>query len=160
MKKRILPAGMLLIALILPMMVYSLDKEEVEDARSTGCLPKGSPTSATACVACHKDAPQRFGKNPMRSCTPYCMTCHKKSDMDRHHTVGTPLPRTPETELYLTADKQVVCSTCHDLSRARYDQVRWKATSLFDRMFHKENRYKTYFLAMRNDQGQLCLSCH
>lgn len=159
MKQRLLPACLLLIALILPVVVYSLD--DAEDAHSTGCLPKGSAaTSAAACAACHKDAAQRFGSNPVRACTPYCMTCHKQADMDRHHTVGTALPKTPETDLYLTAGKKVVCSTCHDLSRARYDQVRWKATSLFDRMFHKENRYKTYFLAMRNDEGQLCLSCH
>ncbi|MDD2700922.1 MAG: hypothetical protein PHH36_06745 [Sideroxydans sp.] len=161
MKKRFLTAGLLLVATILPMAVHSLNTGNEQDARTTGCLPRDvASVAAAVCASCHKDAPQRFGKDPVRSCTPYCMSCHKKTDMDRHHTVGTALPRMPETDMYLTAGKKVVCSTCHDLSRPRYDLVRWKATSLFDRMFHDEDQYKTYFLSMRNDQGQLCLTCH
>lgn len=159
MMRRLLSAGVLLLtALALPMTVFSSDEE---DARTTGCLPKATAGNASsACAACHKDALKRFPANPVQTCTPYCMSCHKKSDMDRHHTVDTALPKVPDTDLYLTAEKKVVCSTCHDLSRPRYDHVRWKATSLFDRMFHDQDRYKTYFLSMRNDQGQLCLICH
>lgn len=159
MKMRIvLLLGALLTALALPLIGYSL---EVEDARSVGCLPKGAPdTAAKACVSCHKDGQKRFASNQNKTCTTYCMSCHLKAEMDRHHTVGTELPKVPQDVLHLTSEKKVACATCHDLSQPRYDSVRWKASSLFDRMFRNENRYKTYFLAMRNDQGQLCLSCH
>lgn len=148
----------LLAALALPMTVFSL---EVEDARSVGCLPKGVPeTAAKACVSCHKDAQERIASNQYKTCTTYCMSCHKETEMARHHTVGTELPTVPQDALYLTSGKKVACATCHNLSQPRYDSVRWKASSLFDRIFHNENRYKTYFLAMQNDRGQLCLSCH
>jgi hypothetical protein len=80
--------------------------------------------------------------------------------MDRHHTVGTELTEKPDEVLKLTAGKKTACFTCHDLSRPRYDSVRWKAASLYDRLFRAQKRYKTFFLSERNDQGQLCLSCH
>jgi hypothetical protein len=80
--------------------------------------------------------------------------------MDRHHTVGTELTEKPDEVLKLTAEKKTACFTCHDLSRPRYDSVRWKAASLYDRLFRAQKRYKTFFLSERNDQGQLCLSCH
>lgn len=129
-----------------------------EGALTTGCLPA---QGAAACASCHpRDAATRWAADPFRPCTPYCLTCHTKDQMDRHHHVGTPLSQPPRAELPLTAARQVACFTCHLLSRPRYDTVRWKAASLYDRMFRSEPRYKTYFLAIRNDQGQLCLACH
>lgn len=143
---------------LIPLLSFSVDNE---DARSAGCWPQASvPTPHATCNACHKDGESRWAARQARPCTNYCMSCHKKAEMSRHHTVGTVLPKSPNDALHLTADKKLACFTCHDLSRQRYDQVRWKATSLYDRMFRKENRYKTYFLAQQNDQGQLCLECH
>jgi hypothetical protein len=52
------------------------------------------------------------------------------------------------------------CATCHDLATPRHDQVRWKAESLFDRLFRSQDHYQTYLLVYRNDKGQLCLACH
>lgn len=114
-----------------------------------------------ACAPCHaQDARTRWEAHRTRPCTPYCLTCHRKEEMSRHHMVGSPLPRAPNARLPLTADHKTACCTCHDLARPRYDGVRWKAASLADRMFRQEARYPTYFLAERNDQGQLCLACH
>ncbi len=147
-----------LAALAIPLIVHSLD---AEDARSAGCLPKESvKTPHSVCASCHEDNQARYASHQRRPCTPYCMSCHTKKEMDRHHTVGTPLPRNAHETLPLTSKQQVACTTCHDLSQTRYDKVRWKATSLFDRLMHNESRYKTYFLSMRNDKGQLCLTCH
>ena len=140
---------------VLPLLVLALAEE---NATTTGCLPA---TGAAACAACHPaDAASRWADHPYRPCTPYCQTCHRQEQMSRHHNVGTALSRVPSTELPLTSGKKVACITCHVLSRPRYDTVRWKAASLYDRMFRSEPRYKTYFLAFRNDQGQLCLACH
>lgn len=146
------------VVLLIPLIGFSL---EVEDARNAGCLPQASvqPQSGV-CASCHKDSQKRWASNQYRPCTPYCMGCHKKAEMDRHHPVGTALPRIPDNALHLVGDKKMACTTCHDLEHPRYDSVRWKATSLFDRLFREEPRYKTYFLALRNNQGQLCLSCH
>lgn len=130
-----------------------------EDVAVAGALPHAS-VPASACLSCHDDGQTRWSANRYRPCTPYCLTCHKKPEMDRHHTVGTVLPEASRAALHLTSEMKVACATCHDMARTRYDDVRWKATSLFDRMFHKESQYRTYFLVMRNDQGQLCLTCH
>jgi hypothetical protein len=135
---------------------------EDEDAHSVGCLPQHSVQNPSlVCAGCHKDSSSRWESNRNRPCTPYCMGCHKKTEMDRHHPVGIELPPAPpEVLLKLTSDNRTACFTCHDLSHPRYDNVRWKAASLFDRLFRPEKRYKTFFLSERNDEGQLCLSCH
>ncbi len=136
------------------MVTLSVATPEVEDARTTGCLQQ-----APSCVACHEDGEKRWASNRYWACTPYCMTCHREQ-MVRHHKIGIILPKAPENGLRLAVGMRNACFTCHDLSRPRYDTVRWKATSLFDRLFRNEDRYKTYFLTQRNDHGQLCLSCH
>ena len=147
----------LALGLALPLLVLALAPAG-EDAHTTGCLPA---QGAAACAACHPgDAQARYAASANRPCTSYCRTCHPQAELARHHNVGTALVRAPSAVLPLTLDKKTACFTCHLLSRPRYDTVRWKAASLYDRMFRSEPRYKTYFLAIRNDQGQLCLSCH
>lgn len=137
------------------------DEEDREDAHTTGCLPKTNVQQpATACASCHKDASKRWASSKTRPCTPYCATCHKEKEMSRHHPVGSKLPKSPEEGMPLTAEMKLACFTCHNMSQKRYDKQRWKATSLFNRLFRPEERYKTYFLTHRNEQGELCLSCH
>lgn len=134
---------------------------EVEDAHSTGCLPR-SAKPQQACAACHKqDADSRWRSAQATPCTPYCATCHKKEETERHHSVNAELSvESQDVTLHLAQGKLMGCTTCHDLSRPRFDSVRWKAASLFERMFRESPQYKTYFLSMRNETGQLCLVCH
>ncbi len=80
--------------------------------------------------------------------------------MSRHHPVGTRLSKMPDEPLLLSSEMKMACFTCHFMTRARYDSERWKSASMFDRVFHKQKRYKTYFLTLHNEQGQLCLYCH
>lgn len=159
------------VALALPLFVFS---DEGEDARSVGCLPAHNAKEPhSACVKCHKaDAEKRWKSNHKRPCTPYCGTCHKAAEMKRHHPVGIKLSRKPDRDedeehdddddkMPLAGEEmKMACVTCHEMSRPRHDGVRWKAASMFDRLFRAEKRYKTYFLSKRNDHGQLCLSCH
>lgn len=80
--------------------------------------------------------------------------------MEKHHTIGGKLERTPQPPLRLDARSQLTCCTCHHLGRPRHDRIRWKAESLFDRVFRRQDRHKTYLLVVRNDRGQLCKACH
>jgi hypothetical protein len=80
--------------------------------------------------------------------------------MERHHLIDRKLPVAPPAALQLTSQGLNGCSTCHDLGQPRFDQVRWKAESLYDRLFRRQPRYRTYFLVFRNDRGQLCKTCH
>lgn len=117
--------------------------------------------SEAACVRCHAaDAPARWAAHGDAPCTPWCLTCHGKPEMDQHHPVGMALRKPPGPAFPLTAEGRMACFTCHLLSRPRYDTVRWKASSLFDRLFRAKPQYRTYYLTERNDQGQLCLACH
>lgn len=160
MKKPHVLVGMVLFILMMTPLGFALGEGE-EDVRSAGCLPKLSlPNPASVCAGCHQDSQKRWTGYQFRPCTEYCMTCHKTDEISRHHTVGTLLPKLSEDALHLTSERKMACMTCHDLSRARFDKVRWKSTSLFDRLFHQQSKYNTYFLSMRNDQGQLCLYCH
>jgi len=157
------------VALALPRFAFP---DEAEDARSVGCLPaRDAKEPLSACAKCHKaDAEKRWKSDYKHPCTPYCTTCHKAAEMKRHHPVGTKLSRKPDREeedddhdddkMPLAGEMKMGCGTCHEMSRPRHDSVRWKAASMFDRLFRAEKRYKTYFLSKRNDQGQLCLSCH
>jgi hypothetical protein len=117
--------------------------------------------SSAVCVSCHAaDASARWESHRSRPCDPYCGTCHAKEEMAKHHPVGNPVTKSPRLSLRLTLDRKSACFTCHDLSNRRYDSVRWKAESLFGRMFRQEKQHRTYYLATRNDRGQLCLACH
>ena len=143
--------------LLMPLIGLSLEEE---NAQTVGCLPgKTVENPSSVCAPCHKDRVTRWELYQDQPGSPYCMSCHKKT-MGRHHIIGTVLTEKPVGPLKLTSEKKTACFTCHNLSRPRYDSVRWKAASLYDRIFHPEKRYKTYFLSERNDQGQLCLSCH
>ncbi len=145
-------------AIVMPSLVYAVD---TEDAHTVGCLPKtADKAAAVACASCHKDAPKRLVAHQHRPCSPYCATCHKKEEMERHHPVGTELEHDADDQMPLSAQKEIACVTCHNMSQMRYDKTRWKATSLFDRLFRNETKHKTYFLSMKNDKGQLCLTCH
>lgn len=116
---------------------------------------------AAACAPCHHDeAPARWSEHRDHACSAYCQTCHLPSDMARHHAVGAALKQAPKAELPLAPGRRTACFTCHTLAQPRYDQVRWKAESLFGRLFRRGERQKTYLLVTRNDRGQLCRACH
>ena len=137
MKSRFLSPWFVLLAIsIIPILVLSL---EDEDAHSVGCLPKTTVQDpASVCATCHKDSADRWASNQHHPCTPYCMSCHKQTQMERHHHVGMELTEKPDEIMKLTTEMKVACFTCHDLSHPRYDSVRWKAASLYDRLFRAE----------------------
>ncbi len=115
-----------------------------------------------ACAACHgpdRQAPAA-PQDVARACTTLCTTCHKADQTGAHHGVGQALESGASTSLPLTKDGRTACFTCHDLTRPRWSDVPWKAQSLFDRTFRSAKRYRTYYLVVRNDKGQLCKACH
>ena len=117
--------------------------------------------SVQACAPCHKeDAAARLDKDRFQPCAPFCLTCHPPKDMEKHHPIGRKLDRPLRTPLRLDRKGQTTCATCHHLGRPRHDAVSWKSESLYDRYFRRQDRHKTYLLAVRNDRGQLCKACH
>ncbi len=154
-------AFMQVAAIFAALLVSAGHAQGEENAHSVGCLPALSVKNpASVCTTCHKDGESRWQSNRHRPCTPYCTSCHSGEQLERHHLIGIKVNITPPEGIRLTSDGRSACFTCHDISNKQYDTIRWKAASMFDRMFKSQERYKTYFLVKPNDHGQLCLSCH
>jgi hypothetical protein len=113
--------------------------------------------SETYCMDCHsKDKKHQTETGAV--CSQMCMTCHK--DMDNHHAINLKISEKLPSEFMLSSKKRVACITCHNIHNIRFDEVSWKAESLYEKVFKDEKKYKTYYLVKRNNEGQLCKTCH
>jgi predicted CXXCH cytochrome family protein len=112
-----------------------------------------------SCLACHRaDESATLSPRVARPCRTLCATCH--DDRDGHHPVGVRIERTPPAPLLLTASGTNTCVTCHDTTKPRVDSSPWESRSLFERIVRRSKEHPTRYLALKNDKGQLCLSCH
>ena len=116
--------------------------------------------SKETCAKCHstKDIEEKF-EDPAKSCSNNCMSCHKRVT-EKHHKIGVKPNVKVLKDLELTSMRRVTCITCHNLKNKRYDTTAWKAESLFDGMFRRKDKYKTYYLQIKNTDGELCKKCH
>ncbi len=114
--------------------------------------------SSDYCQECHTAKDTRaFQLNTTQSCSVYCTTCH--DDLGSHHEVNVFIGEKSPPVIALLNDK-IACFTCHDLKQKRVDQESWKAESLYESMFNKKEVYPTYYLIIKNNEGQLCKQCH
>lgn len=112
-----------------------------------------------SCLACHRaDEAPAISPRVARPCRPLCASCHGLRD--GHHPVGVRIPRALAAPLLLTASGSNTCVTCHDTTKPRFDSTPWESQSFFARIARRSGRHPTRLLAMRNDKGQLCRSCH
>jgi hypothetical protein len=111
------------------------------------------------CLQCHSTTDSAApARDPAKACDAFCLTCHE--DTKQHHKVGIQPPGGRPATLQLNSRHEVVCTTCHDLTGRRFDDSPWKYQSLYQRAFRKSHHYRTYYLVLRNDKGQLCRTCH
>ncbi len=116
-------------------------------------------SSKSACLKCHNGTALTGSiNNTGAACDTLCLECHR--DMDRHHGVGMRPFNRPGANLRLTHNKKIACITCHDLNFHRFDSAPWRSESLFEKIFSRKERYKTYYLIINNSNGQLCKKCH
>lgn len=115
--------------------------------------------SFSSCVSCHEqnEISTRL-KNPAKSCDLYCVRCHK--NMNEHHSVGAAVKGIRPDNIVLSEKAKIACFSCHNLNIKRFDTECWRAESLYESIFHSRDIYKTYFLAVKNNNGQLCKKCH
>lgn len=115
--------------------------------------------TAESCLSCHRaDEASSISGRVARPCRTLCASCHEFRD--GHHPVGVTIPRAVPAPLLLAAAGRNTCVTCHDTTRPRVDPAPWASMSLFERIAHRSGKHRTYYLAMRNDKGQLCRNCH
>jgi hypothetical protein len=113
--------------------------------------------SPASCAQCHLKNDKKI-IDPGITCGELCFTCHK--DMKDHHAINIKMADKIPGELRLTEKKRLSCTTCHNPGNARFDSSSWKAQSLYERTFGGKSQYKTYFLIKKNNDGQLCKTCH
>ena len=120
----------------------------------------GHPSwSVESCLSCHRAKEvSAISRRVSRPCRPLCISCHEFRE--GHHTVGVPIPRGLAAPLLLTEAGTNTCVTCHDTTRPRVDRSPWASQSLFERVVRRSRENRTYYLAMRNEKGQLCRNCH
>jgi hypothetical protein len=114
--------------------------------------------SGTYCMDCHAKDNKIKITDTSPVCSQYCVTCHKS--MENHHAINIKIKEQLPDEFVLTAKKRVACFTCHNIKSNRLDTSSWKAESLYEKVFKGEKKYKTYFLIKKNNEGQLCKTCH
>ncbi|MBK6404666.1 MAG: hypothetical protein IPF66_06300 [Holophagales bacterium] len=120
----------------------------------------GHPSwTAESCLSCHRaEEASAISLRVRRPCRTLCASCHEFRD--GHHPVGVAIPRAVPEPLLLTKAGTNTCVTCHDTTRPRVDRAPWASTSLFERIVRRSGEHRTYYLAMRNEKGQLCRNCH
>lgn len=132
----------------------------------TGLASEGAPASdghpfwtVDSCLPCHRaeEAPA-LSRRISRPCRTLCASCHEFPET--HHPVGVTIPRPVPETLLLTQAGTNTCVTCHDTTKPRVDRSPWASQSLFERVARRSARHRTYYLATRNDKGQLCRNCH
>lgn len=115
--------------------------------------------TAGSCLSCHRaEEASAISRRVARPCRTLCASCHEFPD--GHHPVGVTIPRAVPEPLLLTAAGRNTCVTCHDTAQPRVERAQWASTSLFERVARRSGVHRTYYLAMRNEKGQLCRNCH
>ncbi len=115
--------------------------------------------SDKTCIECHnKVSVKAQMNNTSYICSQQCQVCH--TDNSSHHQINVKMGEKLSENIILSSKKRMMCVTCHDPGRARYDNSVWKAESLYEKVFGSGGKFKTYFLIKKNNEGQLCKICH
>jgi hypothetical protein len=110
------------------------------------------------CVKCHAKDKKNLISDPAIACAPLCLSCHK--DIKNHHSVNVKIVEKLPEEFNLTKKNRLTCITCHNVKIMRFDNSSWKSESLYEKVFKGTTKHKTYFLVIKNNEGQLCKKCH
>jgi hypothetical protein len=115
-------------------------------------------TQSTAyCSNCHLKNDKKI-INTKIICSQLCLTCH--NEMENHHIINVKIVGKLQEDFNLTEKKRLTCISCHSLNSTRFDNSSWKAQSLYEKAFTGKSQYKTYYLIKKNNDGQLCKTCH
>lgn len=112
------------------------------------------------CKRCHSGSDITGFGDPTITCDIYCLSCHNTITPKNHHPVGVKMHGSVEHDLHYSKLKKMMCITCHDLHVDRFDSSPWKSQSLFDLTFKRKKKFKTYYLSIKNNKGQMCKTCH
>lgn len=120
------------------------------------------------CLSCHEQDVS-FGAQPPRplkfkkDIVSICLGCHKTKDVASLHPVDIRPGKKMTSELPLDDHKQITCATCHNPHMPAQADEPYVAEALGKRvldLFSFGKKHPTFFLRLKNSEGQLCDVCH
>lgn len=114
--------------------------------------------SGNYCIKCHVKDKRARTADPSLACAEFCLSCHR--DVSNHHSINVKILEKLPDGFNLAGSSRLTCTTCHNLKTVRFDTSSWKSESLYEKVFKGSSTYKTYFLVVKNNDGQLCKNCH
>ena len=148
--------NILLLLFLIPLIIGVVKAIDNETRR---IMPFVESKSGIFCTQCHNTTQIGKFKSKADACAIYCKTCHK--NMDAHHKTGYVIDNELSGAVNkLTNRKELACYTCHDLTINKFSDKSYKAESLFGGIFSFKSKHKTYYLVVRNNNGQMCKTCH
>lgn len=149
----------LLLIPIITLILYSFISARNFDSDTIRIMPWIATTES--CLKCHAPDDLNQFSVPAHSCDPNCILCHKTMTSGNHHPVGIKIESTNTVGLGpITQRQKMMCITCHDLRKSRFGGQPWRSQSLYESIFKKKGKYKTFYLVKKNNKGQLCNMCH
>ena len=114
-----------------------------------------------SCPTCHSQVPVTSDAPLVKDVVSLCTGCHLSRGSDVH---PVDLRARPSDRLTLPLDKEqmITCLTCHDPHMEAHSETPYirQGTLDFFRSRLLSHRYRTFFLRIPNDEGQICLQCH
>lgn len=111
------------------------------------------------CGDCHSGDPVSGSAPLVKDVVSLCWQCHFER-VQEVHPVDIRPDNAGSVRLPLDDDKTITCVTCHDPHADPYADVAYTRQNPLGRLSGIFKGYRTYFLRIPNDQGQICLNCH
>jgi hypothetical protein len=111
------------------------------------------------CASCHARVPVTAGTPFVKDVVSLCWECHFTRVQDVH-PVDIRSEKAGSISLPLDEERTITCITCHDPHSSPYDEVPYTRQNPLERLKGMFKGYRTYFLRIPNDTGQICFNCH
>ena len=123
--------------------------------------PHGFMEDPSRCLHCHDTRPVQPGGHFIKDIVSLCRDCHSMAHR-MSHPVDVKPQQAANPELPLDHEGTITCATCHDPHLDPSSSAPYVNRGVVERLkgLFSSAGYPTYFLRMRNTEGQLCLSCH
>lgn len=123
--------------------------------------PHDFMTKKESCGTCHLSPAGRGDGGFVRDIVSLCRDCHFGRHRDSHPVDIRPF-LSGDLPLPLDFESTMTCATCHDPHAEPYSEKPYVREGPLGRIrgFISGKGFRTFFLRMPNDRGQLCLNCH
>ncbi len=123
--------------------------------------PHAFMSGEKSCLTCHSEVPVTPDTLLVKDVVSLCMECHFARGADIH-PVDLRVKKSESLILPLDEEQMITCITCHDPHKDAYSDAPYTSQGALDYLRSRFfwTTYRTYYLRIPNDEGQICLQCH